>query len=219
MVDASIYIDLEGTQVDPPSLLGVLYPADLAPNQAEFIQYVSEFALAPAARFRQLGNGVGSWCLVEPLESAFRHVIEVSEGSDRSIVAWSEHELNVARVSLEFTDFARFSARYVNAIPVAKKWLRKAHPGVVLPKSQWLGRNQLSAYMELVDMRVPKAFGPGHTAARIRDVRGQLARRAGDYGSLTPVAKGKWTKMLMHNYFDCIGTRAVLRACFSDESD
>lgn len=215
-VDPSIYVDLEGTQYDPPSLLGVLYPRGLEQDGAAFIQYVFEETLFPAANFRLSGTGDGSWCQTASAAWTFAHVLQLASGYDRHIVAWSQHELNVARECLDPTDFERFRARYINAIPFARKWRRKVHPGLVPPKSLRRGRNQLDWNIKLVGMSLPTAFGPGNTASRIRDVRGQLFKRAGDFNALTPVAKAKWTKLLKHNYFDCLGTREVLRVAMGD---
>jgi hypothetical protein len=206
-VDRAIYIDLEGTQEDQPTLLGVLYPDDLAPDGAKFIQYVWEEVLFPAARHRELGTGERSWCVISSSESTFHHVLELAERHDRHIVAWSTHELNTARLNLAPADRERFRLRYVNAIEYARPWLRKAHPGLAPPKQIYRGRHRLDWYMKLIGLPVPTAYA-GNTATRVRN---QLATK-GTYKSMTPVAKGKRTKLLMHNSWDCVGMREVPRA-------
>jgi hypothetical protein len=212
-VDRAIYIDLEGTQKDQPSLLGVLYPDDLAAEGAPFIQYVWENVLFPAARYRRLGTDARSWCVISSSEATFRHVLEIARRHDRHIVAWSTHERGVALATLDPEEHEGFQLRFVNAIEDAKKWLRKAHPGVIPPKTR-SGRHRLDWYMKYIGMPMPRAYA-GNTAKRVRDVRSQLAKR-GTYEALTPVAKGKWTKLLMHNYYDCIGMREVLRVAIEE---
>ena len=57
---------------------------------------------------------------------------------------------------------------------------------------------------------------PGNSAKRIRDVREMLGKRNGAYAALTPVAKAKWTKALLHNWHDCVGLRALMIECAGD---
>ena len=84
------------------------------------------------------------------------------------------------------------------------------------PKNPMSGKNQLSRYLDLIGYDVPKAYGPGNSAKRIRDVREMLGKRNGAYAALTPVAKAKWTKALLHNWHDCVGLRALMIECAGD---
>jgi len=109
-----------------------------------------------------------------------------------------------------------FSKSVINGIPIAKRWKRTTHPDIefsVDPKKPILGRNQLSRYFDLISYDVPKAYGPGNSAKRIRDVREMLDGKDGNYAKLTPVAKAKWTKALLHNWHDCVGLRTLMIGC------
>ena len=76
--------------------------------------------------------------------------------------------------------------------------------------SNWHPRNNsLAAYVDKAGYQVPIAFGLKQTGQRLRAVHKMLISRDHDYGSLTPVVKGKWTKVLGHNGHDCRGMRHV----------
>ena len=197
-----IYIDFEGTAVDPPSFLGVTW---VDGETQHFVQHVLEKSLWPAAVAKEN-------CLVSEWED-LKEVRELSEKEERLIFAWSTHE--ATELGKRSPDGEWFSSNVINAIPIAKKWKREFHPDVTFtrdPQHPMLGRNRLDRYLKLIEYDVPSILGPGNSARRIRDVRNMLNNKDGDYSALTPTAKGKWTKSLNHNWHDCNGMRALLIA-------
>ena len=207
----AIYIDFEGTAVDPPSFLGVLWFSDS--GERNFKQLILEEALwpmtigKPSTEFgpctKETWKGLGA-------------IRKLSVDEERLVIAWSTHESSELAQRVDGLDGEWFSENVVNAIPIAKFWKKKAFPEVVFKKSpkKWkMGKNSLDQYMRLIDYQVPKAFGPGNSASRIRAVREMLLKKGGDYSLLTPTAKGKWTKALLHNWHDCNGMREVMIRC------
>ena len=69
-----MYIDFEGTAVDPPTLLGVLV-------DDEFTQYVFEPSLAPAARAKSVERG--GTCGFATAPEAFADIRRRIEAEDR----------------------------------------------------------------------------------------------------------------------------------------
>jgi len=141
----------------------------------------------------------------------------LAEREDRRIIAWSDHErAELPEHLTSSADRQWFADHVVNAIPIAKRWLRQVHPELRLEKDPtgWMrGRHQLKRYFGLIGYEVPAAFGPGHSADRIRAVRLMLAKRGGQYTALTTVVKAKWVKALKHNLFDCDGLRHLMVCC------
>ena len=80
------------------------------------------------------------------------------------------------------------------------------------------GKNSLDNFLNLIRFDVPPILGPGNSAQRIRYVRNMLNKWGGDPNKLTAVAKGKWTKALNHNWYDCIGTRHLMIEIHKDTS-
>ena len=207
----AIYIDFEGTAVDPPSLLGVL---SYDGNQPHFVQYVVEEELWPAAEAKSPERG--GHCL-QATWADLAKVRRQAETENRRVFAWSTHEATALEKHIPDEDDKKwFAANVENARLNARAWRRTNHPDVVLttdPENPYAGRNRLHRYFELIDYPVPRAFGPGNAAQRIRYVRKMLVRRGGNYSALTPTAKGKWTKALKHNWYDCDGLRALILGC------
>jgi len=195
-----IYIDFEGTAVDPPSFLGATWVDD---DGQHFVQYVLEEALWPAALAKEK-------CRESKWED-LKEIKELSEREKRLIFAWSTHEA----VDLEkySPNGEWFSNNVINAIPIAKKWRKEFYPSIVFkknPKQPMLGKNRLDRYLRLIKYDIPSILGPGNSAQRIRYVRKMLDKKEGNYSKLTPTAKGKWTKALNHNWHDCNGMRELL---------
>ncbi len=213
--EQAIYIDFEGTAVDPPSLLGVLVVDNC---KTEFVQYVVEEGLWQAALAKD-EDPAWPWACIPASWADLACVRHRSEKENRRVIAWSIHESDELVRHAGSGDQEWFGENVVNAIPLGRKWQRRVHPGSHLERDpdNWMrGRHQLQRYFDLVGYEVDKAFGPGNSAQRIRTVRDQLVKRNGEYLDMTPVAKGKWTKALKHNFYDCDGLRAVVIRCAWD---
>ena len=209
--EQAIYIDFEGTAVAPPSLLGVL---SYDGNQPHFVQHVVEEELWPAAEAKSPERG--GHCL-QATWADLAKVRRQAETEDRRVFAWSTHEAAALEEHVpDEDDRDWFAANVENARLNAKAWKKVNHPDVVFkkdPKNPYAGRHRLHKYFKLINYPVPRAFGPGNAAQRIRYVREMLNRRGGDYSALTGTAKGKWTKALKHNWYDCDGLQKLILVC------
>jgi hypothetical protein len=188
-------------------LLGVLYQDG---DGLTFRQFVFDpiFESAIEAKSRESGHG---YCTLIPVEEVLRTLAEMSESENRVIVAWSTREIDAIESQLTSSDHPNVIRRRMhNGIKTGSRWRNRFHPDAVFPIDFRRRRNALQNYFELIDYDVPRIFGPGTAAKRVRDVRNQLVRHGGDYSKLTRVAKGKWSKLLSHNYHDCVGMREVI---------
>lgn len=213
--ERALFIDFEGTAVDPPSFLGATW---LDGDTQHFVQYVLEEYLWPAVEAKSDANG--GHCRVATWED-LSEIRQLAQTENRKVFAWSTHEATDLGKYVPGDDGIWFSENVINAIPIAKAWKKKHHPGVVFkkdPKKPMLGKNSLDKYLKLIEYPVPKAFGPGNSAQRIRYVRNMLNKRTGNYSKLTTVAKAKWAKALKHNWHDCDGMRELLIAASADSS-
>ncbi len=206
--ERAIYIDFEGTETDPASFLGAGWVDD--DGDRRFVQYVLEPALWPAA---EATTGVCGGAVRPADWPDLAELRRIAEAEDRRIIAWSDRERAELAVRVLDDDHRRwFEANVLDAKPQAKRWKRRARPEVVFerdPRFPMRGSHRLDRYFGLIGYPVPRAFGPGNSAQRIRAVRGQLATR-GDYAALTRTVKGKWTKALKHNWHDCNGLRELV---------
>ncbi len=215
----AIYIDFEGNQNKPPSLLGVRWRAA---EMDHFAQFVLEEALFPAvdgspktvhkwpgdgyqrAEGVEARPGAAKRATVTLLE-AVRSLVSRAEAEGRLLVSWSTYEREViSSVLLEVdSDLTnRFVGLWRDGKATAKKWKRLKHPSKVFKRIVGLGTHRLDEYMNLVKYPVPRHFGHRQAAARISYARNQLTKRK-TYARLTPVAKAKWTKLLDYNWHDC----------------
>lgn len=200
----AIYVDFEGTKLDPPSLLGVFY-SDTECSEDRFVQYVIEPGLSPAGDAKPQ-------CVNRSLEATLQEIVDLSRSEERMIVAWSSREaLAVDRYSSNSRLNEYFINHLIDAKAIAKRWKQRFFPRVRFPYITGQGRHRLAAYMKLTGYPVSSSHGPGNTGQRIRYVRQQLLKRGGDYQALTSVAKAKWTNLLAHNRHDCSGMRHVFQ--------
>ena len=208
--DRAIYIDFEGTAVDPPSFLGAAWADG---DDRFFVQFVIEQALWPAARAKaDMPDRI-----VEP--STWNNLTQLralAETENRLVIAYTEHESQSLRENVDGEAGVWFGSNVINALPIAKAWKRLAFPDVVFkkdPKRPMRGKHQLDRYFKLIGYDVPKAFGPDNSAQRIRATREMLTRKNGDYAALTPTVKAKWTKALQHNWHECDGLHELMLRC------
>lgn len=184
----ALYIDFEGGRDKPPVLLGVLRRRGKA-GEPKVFQIVVDPEFAPAGPEAR------------PLREAIETVVKRAEKSDRRIVGWTEHDLDVVRTlgDVDADLVARFEARYANGRAVAERWMNKLHSGE-RPAS-----GELVAYLALIEYQIPPDAGPGHVGDTIRALRPTLQGGR----PLTANQDARWQRLLRHNRHDCAGMRAV----------
>lgn len=202
----AVFVDFEARVSGPQILLGV------STSPEDFTQYVMDPVFWPAGSARAQGACERCWCVNTSFEQAVQAVTVIARLQGSVIVGFSKHELDV--VLDAFPDLRdTWTEVYRDGKRTAKRWLRESHPGVSFERTPRSGRHTLDRYMDLAGYEVPTSYGTGNTGSRLAEVRRQLEAK-GSYQALTPTAKGKWTKLLMHNYHDVFGLRAVLeKAC------
>jgi hypothetical protein len=207
-VEQAIYIDFEGTQKDAPVMLGILW---VTPDGEEHLeQLVFDSTLESASDAKSLKSGDGYAVQVKSLEAALIRVLELSEGLGVPVIEWSIREEQVLDASGLPDDVKqRMKSRIKNGLPVARRWAKKHHN----PKKWKTDRRgkhfTLGNFADVTGYEVPTLYGSGNSASRVREVLRQI-EKYGDYGSITGVAKRKWSSFLKHNEHDLRATRHVM---------
>lgn len=208
-VRRAIYIDFEGTAREPASFLGLFC-------EGVWSAAIIEPALFPAV----VAHPRGQLFAVDRVQ-ACRDLMTKAEQEERQIIAWSNRERDeiISYDAWTEAERLRWATRVLNALPPAKAWARRTRTEIpVIPGAKGGRENRwsLSGFRKATGYpEISSLFEPGKTASRIRTVRGQLLKR-GEYQSLTPVAKAKWSKVLTHNYHDCASLAHVASIVFGD---
>ena len=207
-VEQGIYIDFEGTQTDPPVMLGIFW---VTPDGEEHLeQLIFNPILDSAALAKGKESGDGACIVVGSLEAAFTRALELSEELGVPIVEWSFREEQVLDASmLSEMMIRRIKSRILNGLPVARRWARRTQERSALKPDKRGKRYTLSNFAKLTGYDVPSLYGAGNSASRVREVLRQIELR-GDYGQITGVAKRKWVAFLKHNEHDLKATRHVI---------
>lgn len=205
----AIYFDFEGCVGEAPSLLGWSFELDDGAEQ--FSQWIVEGALQSAARTVPHTGGAVR-CGQCTLDQAVDYLVTFAEGYDRQIVSWARFDLNQIESHVEDPAlFERAQARFMNALPTARKWQRDLYPEEVLERT-WGGKHKLAAYCELMDIHVPEKYGQNVAAKGIKAMREAIDK----YGSYSEIpaggkaAKEAWKAVLGHNRLDCKNAREVV---------
>jgi hypothetical protein len=182
--EKAIYVDFEGFEDQPPSLLGILIDGSLT-------QVILDSRLTPAA--------AAKGCQTATIADVAATLKHWCRDGDRKLVGYSQHELQV------FANYSGvdFTAEYRDARMIAKRWWNTCRRG--LPRRD----NGLKAFLEAIGKPYPTYFGERKTTARLRAVIDMLRKR-GTYESLTPVVKSKWQKLLSYNAYDCRGMQELI---------
>ena len=183
----ALYIDFEGEKDRPPVLLGA-HRRGRGPRP-----YVHAYLVDEA--FAVFGDTALT------LHGAIQRIVGRAEARDRTIVAWSTHELAIVRELLaDDPDLvARFEARFVNALALARYWRNKLHDG------DRPAASRLAEYLALIDYQVPEDGHGGNVGDTIRAIRKTLERGAPP----TDHQQERWRRLVEHNRHDCIGMRRL----------
>lgn len=185
--ERAIFIDFEGFQDQPPSLLGMLVDGSL--TQVALDPRLTAAALAKGCRvvaLRDVALALKRWC----------------QQGNRKLVGYSQHELQM------FSQYAgvNFRDEYRDARMIAKRWWNICNPGVPRPD------NTLKTFLAAIGRPCPTYFGDRKMTTRLRAVVNMLSKRR-TYDALTPVVKSKWQKILSYNAFDCEGMQSLVAIC------
>lgn len=182
----AIYVDFEGFADQPPSLLGRACESE-----------IRQIVLDPRLRAVAAGKGLR----VASLKPVVEELLEECRRDDRVIVGFTQREKQAIaeHAGLDVSPY------YRDAHKVARRWVNRVHPETEISFD-------LASFLDFIGYERPRHLGNGNATARLRAVLNGLEAR-GSFEALTPVQKGKWTKLLDYNQFDCCGTRELtLRA-------
>lgn len=212
-----IYIDFEGTMKDPASFLGVLVVED--GGTTEFDQPVFEEALWPVVRRHNPKKNRGYAPSEADIFDTLVAVHERAERESRKVFAYSTREITEIKKRIHLRrEVQWWEDHLINVLPYAKAWKRAHHDEVEFKKGPpgRSAKHTLDQFLKLIGYDVPPPLRSGNSAQRIKYVRDRLKTHGGNYGALTPTAKGKWTKACLHNWHDCEGTRELMIRCARD---
>jgi hypothetical protein len=205
-----IFIDFEGNEKKPPTLLGVL---ERTADFEVFHQYILEdiFAvLSPSEKHPQL--------LVDSLDNILND-LDTRYGPNAIVYAWSSHEQTTINALLaDSTISSKWANRIIDAKKIARPWARKTFPDHEFNKTERRGRHTLDQYLDLIKYKVPTVHGAGKTGKRLRSLRETLIK--GQPFESWPTSKKKyWTNLLAHNKHDCYGMMAIIDRISADSTD
>ena len=182
----AIYVDTQGVQGAPPVVLGTLVEQRL--DQVVFDTDFADAALAKELR-------------ISSVEAEAQSLLQLAQTEERFVVGFSPRSLMMMTAQAEvdglrsvFHDVQQFAADWGERRGTVSK------PGP-----------SLGSLLRLVGRDCPPGLDGKATTKRLRDVRSMIQAR-GSYDALTPVAKGKWTKLLLQNRARCEGMRALMLA-------
>jgi hypothetical protein len=200
----ALYIDFEGSKLLPPTLLGV-YRED--GEGAHFAQHIFEPAFVPLVG-RPIESVRADALHMADLEDTLRAIATQAEAEGRLLFTWSTRELPAIREATEDAELlAWYEAHLLDAKDIAKRWKRQAHPDLVWNKTHPHDPvHSLERYQGLIGYPFEEGERRGHTGKRLAKLRAKLD---GEQGANLSVNVA-WTKVLNHNFHDCVGMRAVV---------
>ena len=181
-----IYIDLRGVRGRAPVICGLLV-------EERFDQVIFDTDFADAALARELR--------INSLESEVLALLRMAREQDRCLFGFSPESLQ----ALADTGMAdQLRPCYRDGQQIGADWC--AHTGKDGRSSSSLG-----AMLSLVGAILPLHLESKATTKRLREVRAMMQAR-GAFDAMTPIGKGKWTKLLKQNRARCEGLRTLMLA-------
>jgi hypothetical protein len=183
--DRAIYIDFEGFTDRSPDLVGILC-------EENFKQVVLKRLLVSTS-----SSGSTSF---QPIQSILRELKSRAESENRKIIAFSEHEADVAR------RFANVDLlpMYKNARIIARRL------SSVLSEHRYTNCRTLTDFLDLVNFQYPQHIGQGLATTRLRIVQESI-RHYGAYERWPEAVKREWRYLLEYNRLDCEGLKYLMQ--------
>lgn len=211
----AIYIDFEGGEDKPPSLVGVLI-------ENEYRAIILNSAFRPLARSKKLA--------FRSLKEFVADTLSLAVTEDRVIAAWTEHEwkkmsefdngtLGQIYRNANLLVMEYFKSNRSKTIEKLKQQIKKAIESRKRDKyKKNVGLKDLLT-VDYVGYAYPpnlKSFSPGTAISRMD---GQLAKKEGDYSNVAPGAKRAFTNLIRYNEHDCMGMAHLIEFVFSRSPD
>jgi len=182
--DRAIYIDFEGFTYRSPDLLGILC-------EENFKQVVLKRLLVSTS-----SSGSTSF---QPIQSILLELKRRAESENRKIIAYSEHEANVARRYAQIDLLPVYKNARIIAESMSRHEFRRDHSA---PQT-------LKDHLALLDFEYPPHIGVGQATTRLRIVQESI-RYCGNYERCPESVKREWRNLLEYNRLDCVGMRFLV---------
>lgn len=180
-----IIIDFEGLMNHPPSFVGVWS------NHIYKIIILDE---------NMIGLTDQTNVIFSDLKTFLTDIAFSCRNNNKMIIGYSNRELNVFHdFGIDITDI------YYNPISDLGRWFWQNRNIYTRP-----GPLALKSVLKVLQYPEFHNFGDRQTTQRIKHVTNQLVNNNQNFEKLTPVAKGKWTKLKNYNYQDVVGLLWVL---------
>lgn len=184
-----IYLDVQGVRGSPPVVLGLLV-------DGHFDQVIldSDFADAALAKELRITSEM------DEVQSLLQRVRQ----EERLVFGFSLRWQELTGATDDQGPPSQMLPLIVDGQQLAADWYRSR--GRVRSARMGLGD-----FLRAVGVPAPAGLDSKATSKRLRDVRAMMQAR-GYYDALTPVGKGKWTKLLKQNQERCEGLQALILA-------
>jgi len=179
-----IFIDFEGKMNLPPSFVGILFAG-------EFKQIILTDTL--------LGCVGPTRVTYQPLKEFLQETLDLADKHQTKICAFSTLERDVFLKN----GIPEIEKYYFNAHKELKKWF-KVNQRDIRPRPFSLSNVLLFFEYPLV------SYGDRQATQRISAMERALKTHEQNYAKVTPVVKGKWTKVLNYNKQDVEGMKFAL---------
>ena len=183
-------------------------------GEEHFEQVVFDLGLRPQPPDHVLEAWKCPSVRVSSIEDAFVRVVELSEDLGMPIIVWSKGEKDVLKscdISQELSN--RVEARIVNALPIARRWVRKTHGREALALAQERDERgngyTLFNIAKLTGYSVAELWKSEERAKELRDVLHQIEIH-GDYVSSPSKARQYWRLFLEYRDIVLRVTRDVM---------
>jgi len=183
--DRAIYIDFEGFTDRSPDLLGILC-------EENFKQVVLKRSLVSTT-----SNGSTSF---QPIQSILRELKRIAESENRKIIAYSEHEANMARRYAQIDLLPVYKNARIIAESMSRHDSRRDHSAT----------QTLKDHLALLDFEYPPQIGVGQATTRLRIVQESI-RYCGNYERCPESVKREWRNLLEYNRLDCVGMKLLVQ--------
>jgi hypothetical protein len=202
-----IYIDFEPKNTAPATFGWLWVTLD---GKEHFEQAVFD----PGLRPQPPDNVLEAWkypsVRVCSIEDAFVRVVELSEQLGVPIIVWSKREEDILK-SCDISEALRqkIEARIVNALPIARRWVRKTHGREALVRDDHGNRYTLLNIAKLTGYSVAELWGSEERARELHEALHQIEIH-GDYVSSPSSARQFWRIFLEYRDIVLRVTRDVM---------
>ena len=136
----------------------------------------------------------------QPIQSILRELKRRAESENRKIIAYSEHEANMARRYAQIDLLPVYKNARIIAESMSRHDSRRDHSAT----------QTLKDHLALLDFEYPPQIGVGQATTRLRIVQESI-RQYGNYERCPESVKREWRNLLEYNRLDCVGMKYLVQ--------